>query len=254
MKRTDALRVMRHFVDVAALRSDPVLQRQTLVDGLSEILGTNNGWLFALDDFRPDRTPRYRTQLLTSNPNADWLKYITEYGVRTPITDDPYASAVLFDNRRRQVWTQKTALPDAAALAKFSEVVAAMRALQVSDGIIGVARIGPDRHNIVGFSLHTMRENKLLGQRAVEIARLAVAEIERLVETGALHFGPPALSDLSPRLQQTLVRLMEGKSAKDIATDLAISVPTVREHLQRLYSRYDVSSREELMAKFIRPE
>jgi DNA-binding NarL/FixJ family response regulator len=65
---------------------------------------------------------------------------------------------------------------------------------------------------------------------------------------------PPAEAgaELPPRLKQVLDRLLVGHPPKRIARELRLSVWTVREHVQRLYKRFDVNCREELMAKFVR--
>jgi DNA-binding CsgD family transcriptional regulator len=51
---------------------------------------------------------------------------------------------------------------------------------------------------------------------------------------------------------QVLDRFLSGKAPKRIARELRLSPWTVREHDQRLYKHYAVSSREELMARFVR--
>ena len=251
MRSTDALRVLRLMADVAMLRTNPVLQRQHLIDALNAILGTSGGWLFAIDNYRPGRTISYRAQLLTTDADPLWVKYITEFGVKHPITDDPYAAAILHDPRRHQIWTLDSVFPDDAARQRFASVYEMVAAMNVTDGIVGAVRMGHNRDNVRGFSLHCMHGEPPLGKRGHDIARLAITEIGRLIDTGAMPLGPPAPNDLPPRLQQMLVRLMDGRSAKEIASELSLSVHTVREHLQRLYVRYDVASRDELMAKFV---
>ena len=62
--------------------------------------------------------------------------------------------------------------------------------------------------------------------------------------------GPGA--ELSPRLRQTLGRLLAGDSEKQIGRNLRISKHTVHVYIKRLYRHYDVNSRGELLAKFVR--
>ena len=57
---------------------------------------------------------------------------------------------------------------------------------------------------------------------------------------------------LSPRLRQTLDRLLEGDGEKQVARQLGLSLPTVHQYITELYRRYGVSSRAELMAKWVR--
>jgi DNA-binding NarL/FixJ family response regulator len=52
---------------------------------------------------------------------------------------------------------------------------------------------------------------------------------------------------LSPRQAQVLKCLFLGHSDKQIARDLKMAIPTVRTHLSRLFSRFDVQDRTELV-------
>lgn len=52
---------------------------------------------------------------------------------------------------------------------------------------------------------------------------------------------------LPPRQAQIIRMLFEGYSDKQIAQELKISVPTVRSHLQRMYSKFRVQDRTTLV-------
>jgi DNA-binding NarL/FixJ family response regulator len=64
---------------------------------------------------------------------------------------------------------------------------------------------------------------------------------------------PAVPADLSPRLRQTLQRLLEGDSEKQIAIHLGLSRNTVHVYVKSLYKRFAVQSRAELLARFVRP-
>lgn len=51
---------------------------------------------------------------------------------------------------------------------------------------------------------------------------------------------------LSPRQAQIVQNILDGMSDRQVASDLGISVPTVRTHLSRLFGRLDVQNRLEL--------
>jgi DNA-binding NarL/FixJ family response regulator len=81
--------------------------------------------------------------------------------------------------------------------------------------------------------------------------RKLVAEFCRLVGE---QLGKPALpgEGLAPRLRQTLQRLLAGDSEKQIAAHLGVSPHTVHVYVKSLYRHYDVCSRGELLARFVR--
>jgi DNA-binding CsgD family transcriptional regulator len=90
---------------------------------------------------------------------------------------------------------------------------------------------------------------------AVRQKRQMVAEFCRVV--GARFSAPPTpppdpTDGLSPRHVQTLQRLLEGDSEKQIAARLGVSPHTVHVYVKGLYRHFDVSSRGELLARFVR--
>jgi DNA-binding NarL/FixJ family response regulator len=74
---------------------------------------------------------------------------------------------------------------------------------------------------------------------------------------GPLKGSPPpepkAAGDeaMAPRMRQTLRHLLTGDSEKQIASKLEISQHTVHVYVKRLYRHYGVSSRGELLARFV---
>lgn len=57
---------------------------------------------------------------------------------------------------------------------------------------------------------------------------------------------------LTPRLREVLDLLLEGFSEKEIAGELHRAQPTIHRHVTEIYKRFDVASRGELLAYFIR--
>ena len=85
----------------------------------------------------------------------------------------------------------------------------------------------------------------------VQRKRRVVAEFCKMVGE---QVGRPAPrgAGLSPRLRQTLERLLAGDSEKQIANHLGLSQHTVHIYVKNLYRHYGVSSRGELFAQFVR--
>jgi DNA-binding CsgD family transcriptional regulator len=81
--------------------------------------------------------------------------------------------------------------------------------------------------------------------------RKLIAEFCRLV--GAEYSAPPPslTAGLSPRHGQTLLRLLEGDSEKQVAARLGVSPHTVHVYVKALHRRFNVSSRGELLARFV---
>lgn len=71
--------------------------------------------------------------------------------------------------------------------------------------------------------------------------------IARMV-TRSFHKNPP-LAPLSPREQEVLKKLCEGKSYQAIANDLFISKTTVKFHIKNIYHKLHVSNKAEAVGK-----
>jgi DNA-binding CsgD family transcriptional regulator len=56
---------------------------------------------------------------------------------------------------------------------------------------------------------------------------------------------------LSPRLKETLELLLAGNSEKEVAAKMGISTHTVHVHVKTLHKRLGVSSRGELLSRFV---
>ena len=65
--------------------------------------------------------------------------------------------------------------------------------------------------------------------------------------------GPTEFRTLTVRQRQTLYRLLAGDSEKQVAAGLGLSRHTVHVHVKSLYRTFKVNSRNELLAKFVRP-
>ena len=74
------------------------------------------------------------------------------------------------------------------------------------------------------------------------------AEVEQILAT------EPSVPDLPPRQREILDSITRGLSNADIATQLGISVPMVKEHLTALFRRLGVSNRTEAVALALRSE
>ena len=55
---------------------------------------------------------------------------------------------------------------------------------------------------------------------------------------------------LSPQEQKVLSAILEGKSNKEIGSDLFISLSTVKSHINSVYKKLGMSSRDEILANY----
>ena len=247
----ETVRVMRIMADVAALRADPAAQRQVLVDGLHAVLHSSLSWFLVLDGARLDRPVRPALAVLPADTDGFWQRYLAVFGAAVPAAEDPFVDRILPCDDAAQHWTLKSVMPDRAARRRFAA------AAELTDhggiGTGGVTVLRRDEDRTVSLSVFRTVGDRPFAPRDGALQRFAMAEVGRLIDRGHLSLGPPPAGGggLPPRLQQVLDGIKVGQAPKVIARDLGLSVWTVRDHIKRLYAKYDVRGRDELMARFI---
>ena len=243
---------MRHLQDVAALKGNPPEQRQVLIDGLNKLIGTNQAFLFMCDGWRADGNPRFIHQTLTTERDPLFLRYMADFGVRLPITADPYCLRSLVSPAVSQIWTARQVLADKRTMLAFTDFMDIIRGGRISDGLVSMHRQAGPGDRIMGLGMHQFGNGRPLTLSQIALVSLATREVQRLIDVGHLTLSPLPDVKLSKRLQQILDRLLSGHTPKQISRELHLSVHTVREHVQRLYRHFGVNGRDELMARFVR--
>jgi len=246
----EQLQIMRLLADVAALKGDPSAQRQHLVDALNDLFHVRCGKFFVADGFAPGKARSIRHQVLGRDPDPAFLRAAAGIGQEITPDTEPYGDHMINDPTDLQSWSRARVLARPDARRKYAATLALEDAAGVEDGMVAVYRAGPGNDRMIGVSFHRVRgEGKL---RPVDHVLLAftVSELRDLARRGHLPLAGPT-PQLPPRLQQVLDRLLAGDGVKRIARHYGLSVWTVREHVQRLYRHFGVSSREELMARFV---
>jgi len=87
--------------------------------------------------------------------------------------------------------------------------------------------------------------------RDVCIAHVVTEEIDWLHRQGTDVPAAEHVNELSTRQRQVLFQLLSGDSVKEIAKKLSLSNYTVNDHLKRIYQRFGVNGRGELLAQFL---
>jgi len=58
------------------------------------------------------------------------------------------------------------------------------------------------------------------------------------------------LEKLTPQEQKIVNLMLDNKSNKEMASELFVSVSTIKTHINNLYKKLGVSSREEMVVRF----
>ena len=105
-----------------------------------------------------------------------------------------------------------------------------------------------------GITIDRAHGAHAFGPREVAILKLLHDELGALVGVRLATEEHLCRDGLSKRLRETLSLLLKGLSEKLVAGELDLSIKTVHEYVGMLYNHFQVSSRGELLAYFIRRE
>jgi len=88
--------------------------------------------------------------------------------------------------------------------------------------------------------------------RARPIAAELYSQIAPMIEGPLAGYHEPSLDGLAPRAREVLRCLLEGDGDKQIASRLGLSRHTVSFYIRHIFAHFNVGSRSELMARWIR--
>jgi DNA-binding CsgD family transcriptional regulator len=102
-----------------------------------------------------------------------------------------------------------------------------------------------------GIGVHRFAGKPDFTERDRRIVHLIVSEIDWLHRAGVPESGAPSAVPLTQRQRQVLFFLLAGDSIKQVAAKLEISAHTVNDYVKLIHKYYNVSSRGELLSKFL---
>lgn len=103
-----------------------------------------------------------------------------------------------------------------------------------------------------GMGLHRSPGSPDFSERQRQMMHLLFSEVSWLHNGSAPERDCSGVVSLSPRLRSVLLLLLDGQSQKEIASQLGLSVHTVRQYVKDLYKVLEVGSRGEFHRYFAR--
>jgi DNA-binding CsgD family transcriptional regulator len=244
----DVYQLIGECQDVGA---DPVEWRRTMLGGVCRLvdaahaMGGEGRWV------GPERRFEFVWGPVPVGPfDPKGLRWFSEYASESKTEKNPLYSA-LSQIRAPLVTRSREQLLEDRVWYRCPLCATVREALGFDPAVwSGYGVAGPDEINVIscarppGGRPFSARERRLL--------HIFHHELGPLVGRRLARGWNGKTRSLSPRLRQTLERLLEGDGEKQIARRLGLSLPTVHQYVTDLYRRYGVSSRGELMARWVR--
>ena len=244
---------MRLIGDLRDLRDDPPAWRSLAIETLSGFLGAQQGSFLHLTNFHPEGTPA-----LLDATHAGWIDHAAatrwEHEIQAGHTEaDPQlVHAVMLPGN-----VVAMCRPEIVNDEEFykSELVRAFNSVVKIDGhVAGWCRIG-GANEVLAFTFHRAWGDRPATERQRNLLRLFMDELHLLWQTGKLQPRKPTAPSVVPRLSsrevQVLDCLMAGDSVKQAAAKLGLSHRTVEGYVKALHRKANVTSRGELLARFM---
>jgi DNA-binding CsgD family transcriptional regulator len=242
----EALRLAGECRDLGA---DPEAWRRHAFRGLTRLIGARAAFGGEIRWRRPDGPIQVIQSVDEGLPPADRAVFLEYMRLHGPM-NDPITAHLKRLRGRLVTRTRRQLLGDPKWYAseffhRYHEGAGIDHCVNslcepAADGVI----------NAIG--LHRSVGDRDFSAREVRLLHLAHDELGRLIGPVLEWAGTSLVVRLSPRLRQALDGLLAGDSEKQLAARLGISRPTVHDYIDRLYRHFGVSSRAELLARFIR--
>lgn len=240
--------VFRLLGEMQELGHDAIAWQRRMIEGLCDLVGARQGASLQFAEFTADGQIELRSLIPAgwSVPAAaeHWEQWLKKGHYREdPILDGlTELEARVVTRIRQQVVEDDTW--HRSPLAQTVAVVA-----DIDPHLVGFYR-KRRRDEIHGISLYRGHGDPQFNLRERNIVHIFNVELRRLYRAGELSLAEAPR--LSPRERQVLDLLLRGEGEKQVAAALGLSRYTVNDYVKSLYRKHDVSSRGELLARFIR--
>jgi DNA-binding CsgD family transcriptional regulator len=227
------VRAMLRLCRTLHISADPAARKKHLLAGLSALLDAASALSVVA---HVERIPRRHTILSTARHGSPALREEQLLANCLPAADDlPQRSSPGAEARWNHVLWPRRPCP----------------ALRICHCMRYSAPVG-DAHVVACLSFNRPGDGAgPFGARDRMILHLAHIEMSWVYESDVL-MATHGAANLSPRQRQTLEYLLAGHSEKQIAAKMRLSPNTVHHHIKALHRYFGVSSRSELLAKWVK--
>jgi DNA-binding CsgD family transcriptional regulator len=250
VRARDVARLIRLANELDEVSSDRGARMQHVAQSAARLFNAKLGAIGFGDGFLPRGQPRFTCSIgggwLEASEQAAFVRYLAgDLAVDPCIPLMARNLRPLFTVRRRQLvddrtWYATPHVADDRKKAGVDDVVYSFQRLNKTGSVQAIAIHRPWNDAI----MFTDEDRVLL--------RLLHMAVSRKVNIAPRQTRPARLArELSPRLRQTLERLLLGESEKQIAAAFGLSRHTVHGYIKSIYSHFDAANRGELLAQWV---
>jgi Bacterial regulatory proteins, luxR family len=250
LRLRDIRDVFHLLAEVTERGVDPAAWRPHMLDGLCRLTGARLGISMGLRNALPGQAliplDPITFGFTTDHEQNLWIKYLDS----AELGDDPATCALIETQLKHRFFLKaREEMIDSKSWYSSPVVMESRRKAGVDHFLMGSTRASRPGV-VVGFSLYRAWGEKPFDIRQQRIARLFHVELLRRLWPIGDSTDPSYLS-LPHRLRLTLRFLLAGKTAKETAESMGLSVQTINTYVKDLYAKLNIDSRGALMSKFL---
>ena len=244
---TDARSIVNLLGEVAMMEASRNDRRVALIEGLSQLVDASAWLWFTAAHTIPGEQPAHAVILKSgfSDEQYSLMMKASELPDMNRLTAPFFAE---FTEAGKHITRLRQQI-DPENCFERSEVYPIWKQANISPVILSACPTTDGQVSMIG--LYRSFDQPLFNERESRIAHIVLSEIPSLHEA----ISPADLNDgvagLSPRLRQVLNCMLQGYSRKEIAASLELSIHTVGEYVNELYSRFGVHSQTDLVRRFL---
>lgn len=241
------VRAMVHLLgDIAIMDASVNEKRSAVMNGLAALVNAD-AWAWGVaSNTTPGEHPAWSIFLHSGfgedkfGPLLEALEHPEMAALQKPFLEEFARSGPQLTRLRQQF------VPDAV----FRKSEAAKAWDRVGFGPVIVCARNTLGGEVSSLGIYRRSGADLFTERESRIAHIILSEVAWLHENTFPNHPSEGVSALSPRLRQVLNCLLAGKSRKEIAADLGLSVHTLGDYIKSVYQCFGVRSHPELIRRF----
>jgi DNA-binding CsgD family transcriptional regulator len=247
LEEKDVRDMVRLIGEVAALPGGHAEKKRFLMEGLCQLISAD-AWFWALSCQREPSKPQVYVSVLTggfSETSMVKLLEAIEHPDMIPIASKFFleveAKKTHLTRLRFQITNREQFVRSAAH--------DAWKAANVGPTLMSLRPLDQQSSSAIAIYRHYAR--KEFSPRESRMAHIILSEVPWLHEQGWPEDRGIRVPRLSRRQRLTLNLLIHGRSRKQIADNMNISINTVQGYIKEIYRFFDVNSHAELMTRFL---
>ncbi len=239
--------MVRLIGEVAALPGGHAHKKRFLMEGLCKLI-ESDAWAWALSCQRDPAKPQVYVSVMNGGfPEQSFVKFLEamEHPEMVALTSKFFNEV---EEKKAHLTRLRHQITDEARFA-LSEAHLGWKAADVGPVIMSLRPL--DEHSSSAIGLYRRYHRAKFSARESRIAHIVLTEVPWLHEQGWPEDRGVGAPSLSKRQRLALNLLILGRSRKQIADNMNISVNTVQGYIKDVYRFFEVNSQAELMNRFL---